>query len=283
MKVRVGLADGRDPRVLQAAERLVELGEVTPVLVDHELGDLPHGVDHLVVPAGESGVDYLARTLEHSDLVGGVSGSLTTSAEVVRAGIRNLRSEDLVCGAFAIEHDDGWKTYADCVVVPEPDAAQLAVIAAAAADHHRSLFDEVPRVAMLSFSTGGSAAHPRVALVREATRLLTAARPDLEVVGEVQYDVAIDAAVAARKAPGSTVAGRANVLAFPSLEAANIAYKVAERVGGSRALGSFLLGLSRPWVDLSRGCSIDDIVETVLLIGRQSSAPHPMAAHPVAS
>ncbi|WP_426245886.1 phosphate acyltransferase [Nocardioides sp. LHG3406-4] len=282
MSVRVALADGRDPRVLEAARRLAELGDVTPVLVDHDLPELPEGVEHLVPPPGESGVDYLARVLVGSDLAAGVSGSVTTSAEVVRAGIRNLRAGGLVCAAFAIEHTSGWKTYADCVVVPEPDAVQLAEIAATAADHHRSLFAEDPRVAMLSFSTGGSASHPRVSLVQEATRLLTAARPDLDVAGEVQYDVAIDPEVAARKAPGSSAAGRANVLVFPSLESANIAYKVAERVGGARALGSFVLGLSRPWVDLSRGCSTDDIVETVLLVGRRA-AHGPLATHGVAS
>ena len=282
MTVRVGLADGQDPRVQEAARRLAAGGEVTPVLVGADLPDLP-GVDQIVPPAETSAVEHLAGMLEGSGLVAGVGGSVTTSADVVRAGIRHLGTGGLVSGAFAIQDGDGWKTYADCVVVPTPDAAQLAVIAATAADHHRALFGETPRVAMLSFSTGGSAVHPRVALVREATRLLHAARPDLLAEGEVQYDVAVDCEVAARKAPGSRVAGRANVLVFPSLEAANIAYKVAERTGGSRALGSFLLGLSRPWVDLSRGCSVDDIVDTVLLLGRGTPAPHPLDAHPVAS
>lgn len=282
MTIRVGLADGHDPRVEAAARQLAADGRVRPVLVGQHLPNLD-GVDRVAPPPGIPDVEHLATLLAAGEVAAGVSGSVTTSARVVRSGIRNLGTGGLVSGAFAIQHDGGWKTYADCVVVPTPDAAQLADIAATAADHHRAVFAETPRVAMLSFSTGGSAEHPRVSLVREATDLLRTEHPDLLVEGEVQYDVAIDPEVAARKAPESRVAGQANVLVFPSLEAANIAYKVAERVGRTRALGSFLLGLSHPWADLSRGCSTADIVDTVLLLSGNRPDPHAADVQPAAS
>jgi phosphotransacetylase len=155
-------------------------------------------------------------------------------------------------------------TFADISVIPDPDAPQLARIAATAADAHAALTGEEPRVAMLSFSSFGSAEHADVVKVREAVALVRAARPDLAVDGEMQFDVAVTPEVAARKCPGSDVAGHANVLVFPDLGAANIAYKVAERLGGARAVGSFVLGLRRPWVDLSRGCSTQDIVDAAL-------------------
>jgi phosphate acetyltransferase len=263
---RIGFADARDPRVLAATGRVASSGRASVVLVGMDPGAVPDGVGWEVPPDGTSDVEHLAALVAAGGLAAGIAGSLTPSPDVLRAGIRHLRGADLVSACFAIGHGQKWTTYADCAVVPDPDAAQLAQIAASAADHHRQMFRTEPLVAMLSFSTAGSASHPRVALVQDATRRLRAARPDLLVDGEIQFDVAVDAGVAARKAPGSRVAGAANVLVFPSLEAANIAYKVAERVGGASALGSFVLGLQKPWVDLSRGCSVDDIVDTALLL-----------------
>lgn len=277
MTVRIGLADAHDDRVIEAAARIVERGGITPVLVGATPGAVPVGAETLAPPAGESSVAFLARTLATGDLAAGVSGSLSTSADVLRAGIRHLRAADMVCGCFVVRHEARWVTYADCVVIPDPDAKQLAEIAAAAAEHHRRLFATAPRVAMLSFSTGGSAAHPRVAKVQQATQLLRTAHPDLLVDGEIQFDVAVNADVASRKAPWSPLAGEANVLVFPSLEAGNIAYKVAERIGRARALGSFVLGLLHPWVDLSRGCSVDDIVETVSLLAGSDGLGRPVA------
>ncbi|GAA4725940.1 hypothetical protein GCM10023350_05790 [Nocardioides endophyticus] len=274
MTVRIGLADAGDPRVVEAAARVAAAGTVLPVLVTEAEMNVPEGVEVATTGHGISELEALADLVATGRVAAGVGGSLSASPDVLRAGIRRLRNSasGLVSGCFAIGSHDGWTTYADCVVVPTPDAHQLAEIAASAADHHSRTFGEEARVAMLSFSTAGSATHPRVALVQDATRLLRLARPDLEVEGEVQFDVAVDPGVAARKAPDSRVAGIANVLVFPSLEAANIAYKVAERVGGATALGSFVLGLDRPWVDLSRGCSVDDIVATITLLARAAEA-----------
>lgn len=270
MTIRIGLGDAHDPRVLEAAGRLAVGRHVEPVLVASPLlqhrFSVPSDLEVVVAPDDVSDLEHLAALVACGSLAAGAAGSLTTSAGVLRAGISRLRGGGLVSACFAIGDPTGWVTYADCAVVPDPDASQLAQIAAAAADHHQATFGQEARVAMLSFSTGGSAAHPRVTHVQEATRLMREARPDLVVDGELQFDVAVDPAVAARKAPNSRVAGTANVLVFPSLEAANIAYKVAERVGGATALGSFVLGLARPWVDLSRGCSVDDIVATVELL-----------------
>lgn len=272
MTVRIAFADVHDPRVVDAAAQLAAEGRVTPVLVGATLTEVPAGCEQVVSSPACTDIELLADYVLAGHAYAGVAGSVSTSADVIRTGIRRLRPSGLVTGSFAMRHRAGWATYADCSVVPVPTVEQLADIAESAASHHFATFREIPRIAMLSYSTNGSARDAQVDRVKAATVLLTQRRPDLMVAGEVQFDVAVDALVGQRKLPGSDVAGRANVLIFPSLEAGNIAYKVAERIGGIRALGSFVLNLTRPWVDLSRGCSLDDIVDTTNLLARAAAA-----------
>ena len=162
-------------------------------------------------------------------------------------------------------------TYADCGVVPEPDAEQLASIAVSSAATHRELAGTEPRVAMLSYSTKGSADGPRVELVREATEIVRRRAPALIVDGELQFDAAWDTEVAASKAPGSPVAGRANVFVFPDLSSGNIAYKITQRLAGARAFGPLLQGTAGVIHDLSRGCDVEDVVNVAVIAACQAA------------
>jgi phosphate acetyltransferase len=164
---------------------------------------------------------------------------------------------------------DGVLVYGDCAVNPQPDAAQLADIAISSAETARS-FGIDPRVAMLSYSTGSSGKGPNVEVVREATEAVRGLRPDLPVEGPIQYDAAVDSSVAALKLPDSEVAGRATVFVFPDLEAGNVAYKAVQRAAGAIAVGPVLQGLRKPVNDLSRGCSVPDIVNTVAITAIQA-------------
>lgn len=195
---------------------------------------------------------------------GCLSGADTTTAEVVKSAIFQVgtRPGGIVSSCFLMILPSGrMVTYADCGVIPYPDSGQLAHIALDAAESHRKLTGEVPIVAMLSFSTKGSASHERVSLVAEALDKARQLNPDLSIDGEFQFDAAYVEEIGARKAPGSPVAGKANTFIFPNLDAGNIAYKITERIGGAVALGPVLQGLVKPVNDLSRGCSVDDIVQ----------------------
>ncbi|NOX64981.1 MAG: phosphate acetyltransferase [Chlorobi bacterium] len=199
---------------------------------------------------------------------GSVAGSTASTGDVLKAAFQCVGMPEgisIVSSFFLMIFPEQTYSFADCAVVPNPDAAQLADIAISTADNHKKLTGEEPYVAMLSFSTKGSAKHEDVDKVLEATKIAKEKRPDLLIDGELQFDAAIIDSIGKRKAPGSEVAGRANVLIFPDLTAGNIGYKIAQRLGGAEAVGPVVQGLKKPLFDLSRGCSVDDIVNTTAI------------------
>jgi len=211
-----------------------------------------------------------AMMVREGDVDGSVAGAVNTTGNVLKAGIQCIGLADnisVVSSIFLMIVPDWEKpfTFADCAVVPNPDSSQLASIAIASAQTHKKLTGDEPIVAMLSFSTYGSATHPLVKKVQEATRLVKEMAPELKVDGELQLDAAIIPSIGMKKAPNSTVAGKANVLVFPDLNAANIGYKLTQRLAKAEAIGPIIQGLRKPTNDLSRGCSVDDIVNVAAI------------------
>ncbi|MDD7604581.1 MAG: phosphate acetyltransferase [Candidatus Limisoma sp.] len=218
--------------------------------------------------------------IKNGDADGQVSGALHTTGDVLRAAFQVIKPKQgisVVSGAFVMllpegcpYGTDGILVFADCAVVPSPTAEELAQIAVSAAETAKSIACIDPRVAILSFSTKGSAKNPAVDKVIEATRIAHEMAPELPLDGELQADAAIVPSVAAQKAPQSNIAGKANVLVFPSLNVGNITYKLVQRLSGAQAVGPILQGLAKPVNDLSRGCSPEDIYKTIVITCNQS-------------
>ncbi|MDQ2950226.1 MAG: phosphate acyltransferase [Acidobacteriota bacterium] len=292
-KPRIVFPEGDDPRVQQAAHKLSQDGLVEPVLLSsHAGGAPPEYARYLYARRKNKGLterqaEELAGTnlytaaimVATGEAAGMVGGAAHTTADTVRAafhcigpapGVETVSSYFVVAGQDRSFGHGGMLIFADCSVVVNPTAAELTDIAIASAGTTRRLLSTEPLVALLSFSTRGSAKHACIDRVAEALKMIHAREPGLLVDGELQADAALVPSVGVFKAPGSVVAGYANTLIFPDVGAGNIAVKLVERLGHALTLGPFLQGLAKPANDLSRGCSSDDIYASAVITALQS-------------
>ncbi|KGP74190.1 phosphate acetyltransferase [Pontibacillus yanchengensis] len=305
---RVVLPEGLDERILEAASKLAEEGYITPVLIGNEdevkqkASDLnvdvsgadildPHNYEEFDTmvqsfverrngkateeKAREILLDgnYFGTMLVYMGKADGlVSGAAHSTADTVRPALQIIKTKPGIkktSGIFIMVRDDEKYAFADCAINISPDSQDLAEIALASAET-AELFDIDPRVAMLSFSTKGSAQSPETEKVTDAIQIAKEQNPNLTLDGEFQFDAAFVPSVAEKKAPNSELNGDANVFVFPSLEAGNIGYKIAQRMGGFDAVGPVLQGLNAPVNDLSRGCSADEVYKLSIITAAQS-------------